>query len=112
MLLIGIGLWDYFSLKMLDQLPKSELEHQLIPSIVGAIILVLSPLFEQTRPKWLYALLLFFLVVIALFLTSFALSKVYADNGYLLRHMSGLFFILLLLFLNIRGLKQGEQQAK
>jgi len=64
-ILITIGLWDYFYLRGLDDISNSEETQQLVPSIVGAVLLVFSPLFQKTVPKWFVGVLCFFLVLTA-----------------------------------------------
>ena len=110
--LIAIGLWDYYALRIMDDIPRSEEEQQLVPSIVGAILLVFSPLFEQRMPKWALGLVCLFLTLTAIIFLSTALRAGYSSSNYLLRHLIGVVFIVIIIIANIRSIKQGEAVAK
>jgi len=47
LMIVGISLWDYFALRMLEGVSKTVEEQQLFPGIFGAVLLLVSPLFEK-----------------------------------------------------------------
>lgn len=111
-LIISLSLWDYFALRMLDGISKSIEQQHLMPAIVGAVLLLISPLFEQSVPKWLIYFIILFLTLTLLLWLSMIQTTAISDAYYTIRHLAGSLLIGILLFLNICQLKQGEPKAK
>jgi uncharacterized membrane protein len=104
-ILITIGLWDYFYLRGLDDISNSEESQQLVPSIFGAILLVFSPLFQKNISKWSIGVLCLFLFLTAVIFLSSIFKKPYADTSFMVRHICGLLVIFLAIVTIIKKIR-------
>jgi hypothetical protein len=110
--LITIGLWDFYSLRLMTEQTIRTENQQLSPAITGAIILILSPLFHFKPAKILILLISILLIVTIAILITLTMVGTYADFNYLARHIFGEIFLAVVLIINIRQIKQGESKVK
>lgn len=111
-ILITIGLWDFYYLRIMTEESVRTENQQLSPAITGAIILILSPLFQFNPDKIIILFVSFLFVITIAILIALTMSGTYANFAYLIRHVFGIIFLGLVLIINIRQIKQGESQVK
>ena len=111
-ILITIGLWDFYYLRIMTEESVRTENQQLSPAITGAIILILSPLFQFNPDKIIILFVSFLFVITIAILIALTMSGTYVNFAYLIRHVFGIIFLGLVLIINIRQIKQGESQVK
>ena len=111
-ILITIGLWDFYYLRIMTEESVRTENQQLSPAITGAIILILSPLFQFNPDKIIIIFVSFLFVITIAILIALTMSGTYVNFAYLIRHVFGIIFLGLVLIINIRQIKQGESQVK
>ena len=111
-ILITIGLWDFYYLRIMTEESVRTENQQLSPAITGAIILILSSLFQFNPDKIIILFVSFLFVITIAILIALTMSGTYVNFAYLIRHVFGIIFLGLVLIINIRQIKQGESQVK
>ena len=90
----------------MGDIPNKESAEHLIPGIVGAIMLVISPLYKDKLPGWFFLIVSFFLVLTSIIFLSGIFIKPYAHPFYIVRHVIGIVVLSILVFVNVRLFKQ------
>ena len=111
-IMITIGLWDFYSLRLMNEQTIRTENQQLSPAITGAIVLILSPLFQFKPAKILIILISVLMIITIVILITQPIMGTYADFGYIVRHVFGVIFLAIVLIINIRQIIQGENKVK
>jgi len=86
-LLVAFGLWDFFTLRLMQGVSPSTCNQHLSIAIIGAVLLVWSPSYTSTKSKWIIYVLQLFLFLGFIFSVSSIFLFQFHHPFYILRHL-------------------------